>query len=561
MYHNEPEQPSSMDSARDLILQSEELLLFLVIAIGFLVGQIKVKGFSLGVSGVLFVGLFFGAWSAEGQEAFHIAEQVMHVGLILFVYAVGLSSGPGFFSSLKARGLRFNAALLIALISGAVLTLWLGLLMGLPEGQIAGIYCGGLTNTPALAAVTELMQRANMGDPSDAVVGYSIAYPYGILGGMLSFQIFAWFFRKSAITEKAQADAQSHKKTDLKNATFEITNSVLFNKVIGELEVQKYTGLIISRHRHGETIQVPTKYTILHEGDIVDVVGASVDVDKAETYFGTASTKSLKTIGGPTTVRRILMSRKKLAGLTIEQLDLGRRFNAQVTRLRRADIDIIPTYDEPVEIGDRLRVVMPTERAKDVADYFGDSERSISELDYTAITLGISLGVLIGMIPLKVPGGTAVSLGFAGGPLVAGLILGKLGRTGPIVWSIPLESNHTLRHIGLLFFLAAVGVMAGGRFLDALSNNGWQLLLLGVGTTTVTTGLMLLLLRYLGKASVVSAIGATSGMQTQPATLARAYDMSKSDETYVSYAITYPVAMVGKILIAQLIIIIARAFL
>jgi putative transport protein len=196
-----------------------------------------------------------------------------------------------------------------------------------------------------------------------------------------------------------------------------------------------------------------------------------------------------------------------------------------------------------------------------VEKYFGDSERQIFELDYTALTLGISIGVLIGMIPIPIPGGTSVSLGFAGGPLVAGLILGKIGRTGPVVWSIPLESNHALRHIGLLFFLAGVGVMAGGRFLQALAGNGLQLFLLGVITTTVTTGMTLLLLRHYAHATITSAMGATSGMQTQPATLARAYELSKSDETYVAYATAYPVAMVGKILIAQLILVVGSLFL
>ncbi len=550
-----------MDAIREIVQHSEPLLLFLIIGLGFLAGQIRFRGFKLGVAAVLFVGLLFGGWQPEGQQSFAIAHQVMQVGLILFVYAIGLTSGPGFFTSLKSRGIRFNIALVLALGGGAVITLFVGRWMGLTAGQISGVFCGGLTNTPALAAVTELATNLGLGNPSDPAVGYSMAYPFGILGGMMAFQIFVWVYRKQAAMEKSEAMTQARAKSKLKSASFKIRNSALFGRAIGELRIQEKVGLIISRFRHGDTITIPTKYSVLQEGDVVKVVGVEVCIQKGEEYFGKKSNDNLLDPGGSITMRRILVSRKELSGRTIEQLELDRRYNAQVTRLRRADVDIIPEYNTKIEVGDRIRVVMPTDKAAAVAEFFGDSERSISEFDYAALTLGISLGVLIGMVPIPLPGGTFVSLGFAGGPLVAGLVLGKLGRTAPLVWSLPAESNHTLCHIGLLFFLAAVGVMAGGRFFQALATDGWQLLVLGLLTTSVTTAMTLLLLRHYGKATIVSAIGATSGMQTQPATLARAYEMSKSDETYVAYATTYPVAMVGKILLAQLLYIVGNTLI
>lgn len=546
-----------MNEFRDLLVKSEPLLLFVVIGIGFLVGQIRVRGFGLGVAGVLFVGLFFGGWRPEGAPPLAIAQEVREVGLILFVYAVGLTSGPGFFDSLKARGIRFNIAVIISLALGAVVTLFVGHLMSMPVGQISGVYCGGLTNTPALAAVTELIKGTpSFGDANDPAVGYSMGYPFGVIGGLLSFQVFVWLYRSAFAKERAESEAKLRAASKVATANYEVRNPKIFGKPIGELRIQDVTGVIISRHRHGDKVGVPTKYTILNEGDVVVVVGPEAKINAAVEFFGAESKERLEWIPESIAMRRILVSRKELAGRTVGELELDRRFNAQVTRLRRADIDMIPTADTVVELGDRLRVVMPGEKAADVAKYFGDSERQISELDYTALTLGISLGVLIGMIPIPMPGGSSVSLGFAGGPLVAGLILGKLGRTGPVVWSIPLEANHALRHIGLLFFLAGVGVMAGGRFLQALAGNGWQLIILGAVATTVTTALSLFLLRYYGHATIITALGATSGTQTQPATLARAYELSKSDETYVAYATTYPVAMVGKILIAQLIVII-----
>ncbi|MFH1998384.1 MAG: aspartate:alanine exchanger family transporter [Planctomycetota bacterium] len=547
-----------MERLREILTLSEPLLLFLVIGIGFLVGQIRIYGFKLGVAGVLFVGLLFGGWHPEGTDTLSISHQVMQIGLILFVYTVGLTSGASFFAALKTRGARFNIALVISLCAGAIITLIVGRWMHLLPGQIAGVYCGGLTNTPALASVTELVNNSGIGDARDPAVGYSMSYPFGILGGMLSFQVFAWIYRKQAQAERVEAENRTRLKTDLVSASFEVQNPEILGRAIGELRIKEKVGMIVSRYRHGDHVVVPTKYTVLQKGDLVRAVGPRACIAKGEAFFGASSSENLEEVGGGITLRRILVSRKELAGSTIDKLDLDRLFNAQITRLRRADVDIIPDDRTTIEIGDRVRVVMPTEKAAEVAAFFGDSERKISELDYSALTLGISLGVLIGMIPIPVPGGSTVSLGFAGGPLVAGLILGKIGRTGKWVWSIPSESNQALRHIGLLFFLAAVGVMAGGRFFQALSSSGWQLFLLGSITTSVTTAMTLLLLRHFGKATIVEAIGATSGMQTQPATLARAYEMSQSDDTYVAYATTYPMAMVGKILIAQILFIVGN---
>jgi putative transport protein len=538
-------------TVREALANSEPLLLFVVIGLGFLLGQVRARGASLGVAGVLFVGLVIGAWRPEGEAPFVIAPQITQVGLILFVYAVGLTSGPGFFASIRTRGTRFNLAMLVALLSGATLALVLGRWLELPPGQIAGIFCGGLTNTPALAAVSEMMRSNAIGDPADPAAAYSIAYPYGVVGGLLAFQVFAWAYRKPAAAERAEAQARAAEFSKPTSANFRVTNPALFDKAIGELEVRNKTGLTLSRVRHRGYTRVPTKYTRLREADLVVAVGAEPAIAKGAEFFGEKTDEHLERAFEEVCMRRVLVSRKKLVGRTIGSLALDRAFNAQITRLRRADLDMVPTPNMALEMGDRVRVVMPIGKESEIAKFFGDSERDASEVDYVALTLGITCGVLLGLVPIPVPGGASVSLGFAGGPLVAGLILGHRGRTGPVVWSLPYESSQTLRHIGLLFFLAGVGVMAGGRFLDALSTRGPQLVGLGFLVTTVTTALTLLLLRHAGKATVISAIGATSGMQTQPATLARAYEMSQSEETYVAYATTYPVAMVGKILIAQ----------
>ena len=549
-----------MTSFRELLLENSPLLLFLVIGLGYLFGQIKFRGFGFGIAGVLFMGLAFGAWKPAGTEAFHVPHQVTEIGLILFVYAVGLTSGPGFFSSLKHSGIRYNAAVAFSLAAGALTALLLGRWLHLSPGLISGVFCGSLTNTPALAAATEYLKGGAPELAAEPALGYSVAYPFAILGFLFSFQFFAWLHRRRFEREREQALAAASGEKQLAVENFEVRNPEIFDKAIGELRVRDAAGFILSRVRHKDEVFIPTKYTLLREGDVVVGVGARGDVEKAEAFFGAKSKERLELSREQIEMRRILVSDRKLVGKTISELDLDRRFNAQVTRLRRADFDLVPSPDTAIELGDRLRVVMPRERVKEVSRFFGDSVRSIAELDYTAITLGISLGVLAGLIPLPLPGGGKVALGIAGGPLVVALILGKIGRTGPIVWSIPFESNEAIRHIGLLLFLAGIGITAGGKFLEAVTASGVQLLTLSLATTLVTTGLTLFLLNRFAHSSVAGALGAASGMQTQPASLARAREMARSDSVYVTYAITYPVAMIGKILLAQLLILAARLF-
>lgn len=548
-----------MEAFRQLLHTSQPLLLFLVVGLGYLLGQIEYRGFALGVAGVLFVGLAFGMWRPANTPSLEIADEITVVGLILFVYAVGLTTGPGFFSSFRQRGIRFNLAVVTGLVAGAALALVVGRWLGLSASLIAGVFSGALTNTPALAAVTQLLRGIDPAATADPTLGYSVAYPFGILGALLAFQIFAWCDRAELDSERANAVAVASGAMKVVSADFEIRNPALFDKAIGELRVQSQTGLILSRLRHGNETVVPTKYTLLREGDVVVAVGTQANFEKARDYFGSESEEHLELSRERIEMRRLLVSAREVVGRTLAELDLDRQFNAQVTRLRRVDVDIVPTDETVIELGDRIRVVAPRERMAEIARFFGESERELAELDYAAITLGISLGVLLGMVPIPISGGSHLSLGFAGGPLLAGLILGKIGRTGPVVWAIPLAANQAIRHLGLLLFLAGVGVTAGGRFLQAIATSGWQLLLLGALTTIATTAIVMLLLRRVAFASVIGTMGAASGMQTQPASLARAHEICQSDETYLTYALTYPVAMVGKILLAQLLVVLGHS--
>jgi putative transport protein len=551
-----------MEAVRQLLVQSEPLLLFVVISLGYLLGQAKFRGFSLGIAGVLFVGLAFGAWrGSEGSKPLQIAHQVMEVGLIVFVYAVGLTTGPGFFSALRSKGLRYNAAAIGALLVGATVAFALGYLLEMRPGLVAGVFSGALTNTPALAATTQLMNATDPSHAADPALGYSVSYPFGVLGGLLAFQLFVWVFDREYREEKRARAEQSLREKSVESRNFTVANRDVIGLSLEQLCLREKHGLVISRlRRKGEkSIVVPTRETILAEGDTIVVVGTLDRHEQAGELFGPLSSEHLEQQREAVEMRRILLSNHRLVGRHIGDLRIDTKFNAQITRLRRADVDIVPTPDMVLEMGDRLRVVAPRERLADVAKYFGDSDRAVAELDYTALTLGISLGVLAGMIPIPIPGIGSISLGFAGGPLIVAIILGKLGRTGPIVWNLPLESNLALRHLGLLFFLAGVGVSSGSKFLSAFSEQGSELLAVGAIVTATTSFMMMLLMRYLAGAKPIDILGATSGVQTQPATLAKARELSETEDVYVGYATTYPVAMIGKIVLAQVLVVVLRA--
>ncbi len=533
-----------MTGLAELLGKNELFLLFFTVLAGLVLGRLRFKGVTLGVAGVLFAGLGLSAAFGTKASDLRIAPELKELGLVLFVYMVGLTSAPGFFTAFRKSGVRFNTAALAALASAALLTFGAGQVFGLGPGMQAGLFAGALTNTPALAAASDRL--AGTKEALDPILAYSITYPFGVIAGLLAFRGF-W-----ALSKRRQTDGTGPvERQKIASATCVVDTPEAIAAAIGELKVRDALGVLISRVRRGTALTVPTKYTRLAVGDVITIVGEAGAVERAVAYFGALVEDHLDDSRRDVDMRRILVSRRKFVGKRIEGLDLPGRFNAQVTRLRRADIDLVPSDDMRLELGDRLRIVAPRANLPAVAQYFGDSERELAAVDFIALSLGLSLGLLVAKIPIPLFG-TTVSLGIAGGPLLVALLLGWLGRTGPLAWSIPYETNTALRELGILLFLAGVGVSAGSE-LDRVSGLA-ALRLFGIGAviTLTSTAVALGVLRKFARATVISALGATSGVQTQPAILAAAYEMvGRREEIYVAYAITYPVAMIGKILLAQ----------
>jgi putative transport protein len=525
----------------ETLAHSPVLTLFLVIGIGYLVGEASLFGFRLGVAGVLFAGLAFGALSKD----LALPEIVSTLGLIIFVYSIGIQSGPAFFAGLKRQGARYSLLAVGGVALGAAIAALLGYLLHLNPARAAGLFCGALTNTPALAAAQERLRSA--GEPAgDVTVAYSVAYPFGVVGVLLCFQFARRFF---AVAGETAAEASEILVRD-----FVVKNPGVAGRTIEEiLSLHRDPGFVVSRVSHAGRVDLATPDTRLALDDIVAVVGEEEALERAQQIFGQSAEERIEEDRSQLDYRRVFVSSPEVVGRRIRDLDLERTHRCTITRLRRGDIDLAPAPDTILEYGDRVRVVSRRENFAAVAKLFGDSIRGTAETDFGSVALGMVLGVLLGNVPLPLPGGAVVRLGLAGGPLLAALVLGKLERTGRLTWTIPLSANLTLRQVGLLLFLATVGTRAGAGLLQTLQENGVALLAVGALITVAVAGSVLLLGRR-WRIPLDELMGVVAGVQTQPACLAYAANLTRTDRPNVGYAAVYPAAMIAKIVFAQLLV-------
>jgi putative transport protein len=547
-----------MSSAIELFVENHLLLLFTIIGLGYLLGTIKIFGFQLGVAAVLFVGIAFGAI----DKRLALPEYVYVIGLVLFVYAIGLQSGPGFFAAFKKRGLRINLIAVSLLGIGAIGATLLGKLYGLPAPVIAGLYCGALTNTPALAATVETVKHLSTNISPELlelytnspVVTYGLAYPFGVLGVILWLFVFTKIF-KIDFKQEEQERRKEFGVDAILSRTYRVLNPAIIGKTVDEaLKVLGNVGFVPSRIKQGEKISIVAPEIILNKNDQIVAVGTDEALQKARILFGEQSNEDLTGHHGGISYRRIFVSNPSVVGHMIRDLDLERKFEATITRLRRGDVDFVPSPDTILEVGDRIRVVTRGENIARVTEFFGDSIKALSETDFLSLSLGIVLGVFVGMIPFPLPSGMTFKLGFAGGPLIVALVLGRLHHTGPITWGMPFNANLLLRQIGLVFFLAGIGSKAGGGLGATFQNGGWLLIASGaLITTAVTVATILIGYKFL-KLPMSAVMGMMSGMQTQPACLAFANQQAQNELPNVWYATVYPASMVAKIMLAQIIV-------
>ena len=546
-----------MSSAIDFLAGNPLFLLFLIIGVGYLLGSIRVFGFNLGIAAVLFVGIAAGAMDPR----LNLPEYIYLIGLVLFVYTIGLQSGPVFFASFRKRGLRINGLAVGVLFVAAVLSvvLWKALNLSIPA--VAGLYCGSLTNTPALAASVETLKSlAGQVKPSDVqsfvngpVVTYGLAYPFGVFGMIFWMFLFAKVFKIDFAKEEADRLRESG-AGDILSWTFLITNPALDGKTVREaLAFFSPPGFVLSRILHDGKADLVTGDTPLRAGDKVVAVGDVKSLERARLLFGKKCEDFEEGLGS-FVFQRIFVSRSSVIGRRIGELDLQKRFGATITRMRRGDVQFVPSAETVLESGDGLRIMSKEENLEALKVFFGDSVKAMAESDFLSLSAGILLGILVGMIPIPLPNGAVLKLGFAGGPLLVSLVLGKLERTGSIAWRIPFNANIALRQVGLVLFLAAIGTKAGQGLIETVKSGGLSIIAAGALITTFVAVAVILIGYKVFKMPLSAVTGILSGIQTQPACLAYANQQAENELPNVWYATVYPASMVAKILFVQILV-------
>jgi putative transport protein len=526
------------------ILASPVLRVLLVVGLGLLLGEITFPGgFKLGVAAVLFVGLLFGALLPD----FSVPPVLRDLGLILFVYGVGLQTGPGFFRSFRKDGLRLNLAIVF------VLTLAFGVCAlvihggHLPADTVAGLFCGALTNTPALGAATEAIgHQSHSGNGVAAlVVGYGVAYPFAILVVLSLIQFF--------VTREKGPCLDDSNSAALEVRTLRIANVHEQSCIVDELESQFQVRVTRIRPPNGKP-DLRSGTATLRKGSLLTVVGTAAELERAIDYAGQESDQRLPATPGDLETADFRVSNHRVCGRPILELE-AEEGEYVISRVRRGDVEIAASPTLRLQPGDEVRVVAHQADLEDLARFFGNSIAAISETSYLTFILGIVFGLLVGQVPIPVPGLAApLQLGMAGGPLLVGIVLGWLGRTGPLVWTMSYGINLGIRNFGILLFLAAVGANAGSSLPAALKSQGLTLILIAVFITLTTHVVAWLTMKLAGERDVATLIGSLSGLQTQPAALSFSTARASAEKVQLGYASVYPLATILKIILVQLLL-------
>jgi putative transport protein len=522
-----------LDLARDIIGSQPILTAFLAIGLGYLVGQISIGGFSLGVGAVLFVGLAIGAFAPKAQ----ITGPIGLTGLIMFLYGIGILYGRQFFEGMFGVGQKYNLLALVACIAGLFVALGLGKVFGIKLGHTLGIYAGSMTSTATLQAALDVM---NNKDPS---IGYSIAYPFGVIGPILCI-----YFMTRLVMPKFPAKAQRFHMGEI------AIGAGSSGRKLDELMNEALSGVQVTMVRKGDRNFVPTSDTVLSAGDAVLIVAEREEaVKEAAARLGKLQPGLLASDRADLDYIRVFVGRANVVGVPLSSLPLPSGFPTHLLHVRRYDTDLVPAPDLLLEFGDRVGVLTPPDRKEEIRKFFGDTVKAAAEFSYVSLGIGMVLGVLLGLIPIPVPGVGSVTLGIGGGPLIVALILGKLRRTGPMLWTMPLPANIVLRNFGLAMFLATVGVNAGQPFVRTVAESGLTMLFVGVAVLLTTVFIVLLVGHYVLRIPYDDLVGVASGATGNPAILVYSTKMAPTERPDIGYAMIFPSMTLVKVIAAQIV--------
>lgn len=553
-----------MDWFMKTIIESPSVLSIIIIsivsAVGLQLGKLKLLNISLGITFVFFVGIVIGHFNFDlNKDMLNFAQ---NFGLILFVYALGLQVGPGFFSSLRAGGLRMNMLALGVVFLGLILTVIFSYASDISLPNMVGILCGATTNTPALGAAQQALQQisGNQRVIADMALATAIAYPLGVVGVILAII----FLRKCFVPNDEFAKLSEKKENEMHVGEFHITNPAIEGKSI--VDIMKLTAkhFVISRIWHDGIVTIPTSASILRHNDHLLIISKKSDVEHIKVLFGEQENVDWNKedidwnhIDNSQLVsRRIIITNSKINGEKLGSLKLRNNYGINITRINRAGIDLLASSDLMLQIGDKLTVVGEKASIDNVAKILGDEEKRLNTPNLIAVFLGIALGLILGALPIPFPGmDFPIRLGIAGGPIIVGILMGSFGPRFHITTYTTQSANLLMRQFGLTVYLACLGIGAGEHFFETVFQTE-GLIWIGFGfiLTVVPVLIVALIAMKVYKIDFARNVGMLCGSMANPMVLSYVNSTIDGDEPAVAYATVYPVSMFARIVFTQLLL-------
>lgn len=530
------------------------LLLSITIALGIWLGRIKIKGISLGITWILFVGIVLSHFGLIANK--DIISFAKDFGLILFVYAIGLQVGPGFFESLKKGGLSLNLLATLIVVLGCVTAWVISIVTGESLKNMVGVLCGAVTNTPSLGAAGQTLKDSGLEDTLP--LGYAVAYPLGVIG-----IIFTPMIVRAILRINVKKEEQAYKQGEQENTekiSIQITKENIDNHSVGEIVKQYQQSLVITRIRKCDgIIEHVHNDTKVHLNDVLRVVALKEEKENIIDFLG----KEIETNenewdvdNGRLVSKRIVVTNKELQGKKVGDLHIDNLYDVTLTTVNRAGVDLLCDRNIQLQMGDRVVVVGSEDKIKKVADMLGNSLKKLDIPNLVPIFLGIFLGIVVGLIPFKFPGiPQPVKLGLAGGPLIIAILIARYGPYYKVVTFTTTGANMMIREIGISLFLAAVGLSCGKEFVSTVVNGGYWWVLYGFIITVIPLLLVGMIARIFFHLPYFSICGLIAGSTTDPPALAFANASTETSLPATAYATVYPLSMFLRILSAQILII------
>ncbi|MCF0206589.1 MAG: transporter [Bacteroidales bacterium] len=522
------------------LLTTSYFSLFLIVILGYILGKISVKGISLDVSGILFIAIVFGYFGIE------LPNDIRQIGLVLFIFTIGFQAGPSFFENFKSDGKNLLIMAAVIVFSGAILAFGLAKAFGFDKILACGLYTGAITSTPGLAALSELA------DDRSVAVGYGIAYPFGVIGIVLLIKLLPRILgMKISDAEKKYQSVIDTKFPKITNRNFVVENPKIIGKTLEQLKFRETMGATVSRIFHNEQLVIPHADTPLCEGDIIKVVGTEKQLEKVKNFVGDYTNLGVS-LSESFDVKYVVVTEKSVIQKKLHDLHIQHNYNVVITRIRRSGIDFSASADIKLHYGDKLRIVGAKTDIEKVTKLIGGNESKTYETDYITMAICITLGILVGTISIPITQNFNFSLGLTGGIMLISILLSRMQKVGPIIFSLTTPALNIFRHFGLMLFLASVGTDAGTHLVGIFKSDGLGIIVSGMLISLVPTIIAIIVAKCFLKIDILQMLGGIAGGRTSTPALAAATSMTNSNAPSIAYTTVYPISIVLIVVCVQI---------